>query len=28
MATGVTALGVYDGELTFLPISCSITHGG
>ena len=28
MATGVTALGVYEGKVTFLPISCSITHGG
>ncbi len=27
MATGVAAFGVYGGELTFLPISCSITHG-
>jgi len=27
MATGVTAFGVFDGELVFLPISCSISHG-
>ena len=27
MATGVTAFGVFDGELIFLPISCSISHG-
>ena len=27
MAAGVAAFGVYDGVLTFLPISCSITHG-
>lgn len=27
MASGVTAFGVYDGELVFLPISCSISHG-
>lgn len=27
MATGVTAFGVFDGEVVFLPVSCSITHG-
>jgi len=27
MATGVTAFGIFDGELVFLPISCSISHG-
>ena len=27
MATGVTAFGVFDDELVFLPVSCSITHG-
>ena len=27
MATGVAALGVFDGEVVFLPVSCSITHG-
>ena len=27
MATGVTAFGIFDGELIFLPISCSISHG-
>jgi hypothetical protein len=27
MATGVTAVGVFDGQLVFLPISCSISHG-
>ena len=27
MATGVTAIGVFDGEVVFLPVSCSITHG-
>jgi hypothetical protein len=27
MATGVAALGVFDDEVVFLPVSCSITHG-
>jgi len=27
MATGITAVGVYNRELSFLPISCSISHG-
>lgn len=27
MANGVTTLGVFDREIVFLPISCSLSHG-